>query len=75
MNQQNDYNHWEYQLIRYIPVTPKGGGEIEWKECHDYREIHLPSDVEDPAAYLEESARNEFREYMEYRNFSKVTQS
>jgi len=37
MKKQNDYKHWNYQLIRYIPVTPKGGGEIEWKERYEYR--------------------------------------
>ncbi len=59
-------------MIRYVPVTPKGGGEIRWEERLDLRDIYLPADVEDPAAYLEESSKNEFREYMEYRHFPEV---
>jgi len=75
MSTQNDYKHWEYFMIRYVPTTPKGGGEIKWEERCDYRDIYLPSHIEDPAAYLEESSKNEFREYMEYRHFSEATQS
>ena len=75
MSTQNNYKHWEYRIIRYVPTTPKGGGEINWEERCECRDIYLPAYVEDPAEYLEESSKNEFREYMEYRNFKEAHQS
>lgn len=72
MTTNTDYKHWNYHLIRYVPVTPRGGGEIRWEERYDLRDIYLPADVEDPAAYLMESSGNEFRECIEYRHFSEV---
>jgi len=72
MTTNTDYKHWHYHLIRYVPVTPQGGGEIRWEERYDLRDIYLPADVEDPAAYLIESSGNEFRECIEYRHFSEV---
>ena len=70
MTTNSDYKHWSFHVIRYVPVTPKGGGEIRWEERLDLRDIYLPADIEDPAAYLVESSKNEFREYMEYRYFT-----
>ena len=72
MTTQTDYKHWDYHMIRYVPVTPKGGGEIKWVACNDYLDIYLPADVENPAAYLDELSKNEFREYMEYCHFTEV---
>jgi hypothetical protein len=73
MTTQSDYKHWDYHQVRYVPVTPKGGGEIKWEERLDLRDIYLPADVEDPADYLLESSKNEFREYIEYRHFTEVS--
>lgn len=75
MNTHKEYKHWEYYIIRYVPTTPKGGGEIEWQRRCDYRDIYLPSDIDDPATYLEEESRNEFCDCMEYCHFSEVTGS
>ena len=72
MTTNSDYKHWDYHVIRYVPVTPKGGGEIRWEERLDLRDIYLPADIEDPAAYLMESSKHEFREYLEYRNFTEI---
>lgn len=73
MNSNTYYKHWFYTQVRYVPTTPPGGGDIHWEERLEHRDIYLPADVEDPAEYLEESAKNEFREYLEYRYFTLVS--
>jgi hypothetical protein len=70
MTNENDYKHWTYEFTHYVPVTPRGGGEIQWRKISDHREIYLPSDVSDPREYLQQTGSDEFVDLLEYSDFN-----
>ncbi len=69
MKSQTTYKSWYYQFVYYVPVTPEGGGDITWNKCSEYREIYLPSEVENPGRYLAELGADKDVDIPEYNCF------
>jgi hypothetical protein len=70
METQVTYKLWNYEFSHYVPVTPDGGGKIQWHKISDYREIYLPLDVEDPVRFLQQSGERNESDLLEYAYFS-----
>lgn len=74
MENQNPLKLWSYQLIYHIPVASSSDGDISWKEVREDRTISLPSDVVDPAGFVQESCSHNFAELLEFRDFQPSSQ-
>ncbi len=68
------YKHWSYLFTHYVPVSPKGGGVVTWEKKTEYREIYLPSDVENPDRYLQQLGSDNYTDLLEYSYFSDLAE-
>lgn len=60
---------WSYILVHYVPSSSESG-DIEWVQQWESRDIDLPSEVEDPASYLQTLACNEQVDMLEFELFT-----
>ena len=70
METQTTFKLWSYDFVHYVPVTPNGGGYIQWHKVSEYREIYLPSDVSNPEKYLQQCGEENDADLLEYSCFN-----
>ena len=69
MKTTTDFKCWNYEVVYFVPTTPKGGGEITWEVRNEHCEIYLPADTMDPERYLQQSSEENSAGIVEYSFF------